>query len=62
MPGDEGTACLLEHLLVPALDAALALAELHHAAVAVAKDLDLDVSCPPDVLLDEDSSVGEQGL
>lgn len=60
--GDKGAASLLEHLLVPALDRALALAKLDDTAGAVAKDLDLDVSSPPDVLLKEDAGVGEERL
>ena len=51
---------LLDDLLVAALDRALALAEVHEGAVAVAEDLDLDVAGPGDVALEEDPVVAER--
>jgi hypothetical protein len=56
---DEGRRCLLDHLLVPALDAALALVQVHHVAVRVAQHLDLDVARLLDELLDEHAVVAE---
>jgi hypothetical protein len=41
---DDRRGRLLDDLLVAALDGALALAEVHEVAVAVAEDLDLDVA------------------
>src|SRR5205085_10590740 len=49
---------LLEHLLVAALDGALALAERDHATL-VAEELDLHVPRPLDVALAEDAVVAE---
>ncbi len=43
---------LLDHLLVAALDRALALVEVDDVAVGVADDLDLDVARPLDVALE----------
>ena len=53
---------LLEHLLVAALQRAVALAEVDRAAVAVGQHLDLDVPGILDVLLDVHRGVGEVGL
>ena len=53
---------LLEHLLVPALQRAVALAEVHGAAPAVAEDLHLDVPRLAEVLLEVDLVVAERGL
>ena len=53
---------LLEHLLVAALQRAVALAEVDRGAVAVGQHLDLDVARILDVLLDVDRGVGEVGL
>ena len=44
------------------LDRALALAEVHHVAVVVADDLELDVARVLEVLLDVDVAVAEGGL
>jgi hypothetical protein len=44
---------LLEHLLVAALEAAFALAEMQHAAVSVGEQLHLDVAGALDVALDQ---------
>ena len=52
----------LEHLLVPPLDRALALAERDHVAVRVAEQLDLDVPRPLDVALCEHAVVAERRL
>jgi hypothetical protein len=46
------------HFLVPALDGALSLAEVHHLAPAVAKDLHLDVVRLLDELLHKHLRVG----
>ena len=51
---------LLEHLLVTALDRALALAEREHGAVRVGEQLDLDVARPLEVALEEDRVVAER--
>ena len=53
---------LLEHLLVPPLERAVALAEVDRRAVRVGQHLDLDVPRILDVLLDVDRRVGEVGL
>src|SRR3546814_15740083 len=42
--GHEGRRRFLDHLLVAALDAALALVEIEDVAVLVSEDLDLDVA------------------
>ena len=52
---------LLDHLLVTALDRALALAEVDHVAVRVGEHLHLDVARLLDVLLAEDAVVAEAG-
>ena len=57
MPVDERRRRLLEHLLLPPLRAALALAAVDHLALAVAEDLHLDVQRARDELLDEDAGV-----
>ena len=51
---------LLEHLLVAALDRAVALAQRDHGAVQVGEQLDLDVPWPLDVPLAEDGAVAER--
>ncbi len=53
---------LLDHLLMAALDGALALAQVDHVAVAVAEDLDFDVARALDQLLDVDFGVAEGAL
>ena len=53
---------LLDHLLVAALDRAVALEQVEAVAVAVGEDLDLDVARPRQVLLDQHVVVGERGL
>ena len=53
---------LLEHLLVAALQRAVALAEVDGTALAVAEDLDLDVARGGEVLLEVDLVVAEGGL
>ena len=53
---------LLEHLLVAALQRAIALAQMHAVALAVAQHLDLDVARPRQVLLEVDRVVAERGL
>ena len=53
---------LLDQLLVPALDRALALAEVDDVAVVIAEDLELDVARRLDVLLDVDVADAERRL
>ena len=53
---------LLEQLLMPALDRALALAEVHDVAVVIAEDLELDVARRLEVLLDVDVADAERRL
>src|SRR5207245_9128835 len=57
----DGGGRLLDNLLVPALDAALALAQPQAGPRAVGEDLDLDVARPRDGLLDVDAAVAEGG-
>ena len=59
--GRSGAGRLLDHLLVAALQRAVAVAERHHAAVAVADDLDLDVAGPLDQPLEEHAAGAEPG-
>src|SRR5207244_8575787 len=59
---ERGRRRLLEHLLVAALDRAVALAEHDDLAVRVAEELHLDVARPLDVPLAEDRPVAERGL
>jgi hypothetical protein len=56
---DEGRWRLFNHLLVAALDGALALVQVDHVAVAVAQHLDLDVARLLHKLLDEDAVVAK---
>ena len=56
---DEGSRCLLDDLLVAALDRTLTLANRPDRAVSVGHDLDLDVMPGLDVVLDEDGGVTE---
>ena len=53
---------LFEHLLVTALERAVALAEVDHTTVQIGEHLDLDVARVVHVLLDVDGRVGEVGL
>ena len=57
--GQGGRRGLLDQLLVPALDRALALAQVDHLAVLVAEDLELDVPRLDEVLLQVDRAVAE---
>ena len=57
---DRRRGALLDDLLVPALDRALALEEVDDVAVGVADDLDLDVARPACVGLDEQGPVAER--
>src|SRR6185503_11447644 len=50
---------LLHELLMPALDRAFALAEREDVPVPVAQDLDLDVACRVDDLLEVEGTVAE---
>src|SRR5689334_24970533 len=52
----------LDHLLVPALDRAFALAEIDDISMPVAHDLDLDMARVDDELLHEHAIVAERGL
>ncbi len=60
--GDGDRRALFEQLLVPALDRALALAEMDDGAVVIAEDLELDVARALDVLLDVDVADAERRL
>ena len=60
--GQRGRRRLLDHLLVAALDRALALAEVRVVAVLVGDDLDLDVARPLAVPLHVHLGVAERGL
>ena len=57
-----GRGRLLQDLLVAALQRAVALAEMHAGAQAIAQHLDLDVARPRKVLLEVDRIVAEGGL
>src|SRR5262249_33574471 len=57
---DERRGRLLDHFLIAALDGALALAEMNHIAVLVAKHLDLDVAGIDDELLDEPALIADR--
>ena len=57
---DGGRGRLLQHLLVPALGRAVALAEMQHGAVRVGHHLHLDVAPGLDVLLHEHGVVAER--
>jgi hypothetical protein len=59
---DEGRRRFLDHLLVAALDRAVAFVQVDDVAMLVAKQLDLDVAGLFDELLDEDAVVAETGL
>src|SRR5262245_8641187 len=59
---ESGRGRLLEHLLVPTLHRAFALAERDHGSVRVAEQLDLDVPRALDVPLAEDADVAERRL
>ena len=52
----------LNHLLVAALDGAVALEEVHDVALGVGQDLDLDVPGAQDGLLEEHGGVAERGV
>jgi hypothetical protein len=55
-------ALLLPHLLVAPLHAAVALVEVHHVAVCVCNDLDLDVARLLHILLHKHAAVTKRGL
>ena len=59
---DGGRGRLLDHLLVAALDRALALTEADRVAVKVGEDLDLDVPGTLEQALEEHRPVAERGL
>src|SRR5579862_106424 len=59
---ESGGGRLLEHLLMAALDRAVALAERDDAAVPVGEELDLDMARAFEVALAEDGVVAERGL
>src|SRR5262249_59849467 len=54
-----GRGRLLDHFLVAALQAAVALAAMDHVAVAIGEHLDFDVTRRGDVLLDQHAAVAE---
>ena len=56
---DEGAGRLLDHLLMAALDRALALVQVQHVALAVANELDLDVTRLLDKFFNEHPVVAE---
>ncbi len=56
-----GRGALLDDLLVPSLDGALALEQMDHGSVGVPQDLDLDVAGTGDVGLQEHGAVAEGG-
>ncbi len=58
--GQPGRRRLLDQLLVPALEGAVAFAEGHDRAVAIADELDLDVTGGADLALQVDRSVPER--
>jgi hypothetical protein len=58
---DGGGRALLDDLLVPALDRALALEQVHDVAVLVAEDLDLHVPGSADQPFEDDPVVTERG-
>ena len=60
--GHAGRGRLLDHLLMPALQRAIALEQVHGTAVAIAEHLDLDVPRRGYVLLDQDLAVAERRL
>src|SRR5215831_13081732 len=57
---ERGGGRFLEHLLMAALDRAVALAERDDVAVRVGEDLDLDVARPLEIALAEDLVVAER--
>ncbi len=59
---DERARRLLHHLLIAALDRALALAEMDDVAVLVAEHLNLDMARLLDIFLDEHAVVAEARL
>ena len=59
---EHGRGRLLDHLLMPALHRAVALAEMDAVAVVIGQDLQLDVARPIEVLLEIDAIVAEPGL
>ncbi|MPL84613.1 hypothetical protein SDC9_30578 [bioreactor metagenome] len=60
--GDAGAGSLFQHLLVAALQRAVALAQMHGAALAIAEDLDLDVTRLLEIFLHVDLVIAEGGL
>ena len=58
---EHGRGGFLDHLLVPALQGAVALAQMHDAALAVADHLHLDVARMVEEALDIDPVVAERG-
>ena len=58
--GDRDRRRLFEQLLMPALDRALALAQVHDVAVVIAEHLELDVARRVEVLLDVDVADAER--
>ena len=62
MPGDERRGAFFEDLLMPALERALAFAEMNQISVLVAQHLDFDMPRILDELLDVDFSVAEGAL
>ena len=59
---ERGRGRFLQHLLVAALQRAVALAQMHDVAVAVGEDLDLDMARMGEVFLHIDGVVAERRL
>ena len=57
-----GSGCLFDHLLIAPLRGAIALAERHHATVAIAEDLHFDVAGVGDELLQVQTAGAKAGL
>ena len=60
--GDDGRGSFLEYLLVAALERAIALAEMDRVALAVAKNLELDVARVAEIFLHVDGGIAERRL
>ena len=59
MGGHTGGGGLFDHLLMAALQAAIAFEKVDNVAMGVAEDLDLDVAGVGDILLDQAGGVAE---
>src|SRR4029077_303892 len=59
---EPGSRSLFHHLLVSALDRAVALEKMDRAAVAVSENLDFDMPRPLEIFLDQHAAVAESSL